>query len=176
MEELNPDKSDEAYAKQFRDANSLVRGIIKFCPRCMDGECFDECSYMYSETKKVNGFSGHCWAMMDKPCPLGMVELWVLPLMHRAANEDYSIRSKSIVKDGCYVNPCYEETPKTKEFAVEPDKATKIHEDILRADELAKAPRCECGQVREKGHKYCSGCALQKRREQDRLRKRKKRR
>ena len=148
---LNPDKSDAAYAKQFRDGNALTRGIIKFCPCCMDGECFHPRAKNYSTTKRINNHSCQCWVMADEGCSLNKVES-VLESMRNSGR--------------FYQNPLFEENPKPREFPIELNKAAEIWERIN-----PDIRRCECGEPLRKGHKFCSDCAKKRRRNTDRIRK-----
>lgn len=148
---LNPDKSDAAYAKQFRDGDALTRGIMKYCPNCMDGECFHPKAMNYSTTKRINNNTGDCCVMACRGCPAGAIE-GVINSMRKAGR--------------WYVNPLYEENPKQCEFPIEPDEATRIWEEIN-----PDIRRCGCGEPLRKGHKFCSDCAQKRRREKDRTRK-----
>ena len=137
---LNPEKSDAAYARQFRDGNALVRGIMKFCPMCLDGQCSHPKAMNYSTTKRINNNTGDCWVMADKGCPLHIID-GVIEAMRNS--------------ERFYQNPCFEENPKPMEFPIEPDKAAEIWEGIN-----PDIRRCKCGEPLPKGRQVCDGCKV----------------
>ncbi len=153
---LNPEKSDRAYARQFIEGSALMRGVMKFCSKCVSGECHHIGSYQYSETKTVDRFTGHCWVSQGKNCHLDNLE-HVINLMEESGLSHYE-------------TPLYEENP--KEFYTVDVK--QAEEDYFSL-EWEPDKVCECGKEREYGHKYCTRCATSKRREKDRVRKAKKR-
>lgn len=151
---LTQQKSDSAYTKQFREGSALVRGIMKFCPKCLDGECFHPSAMEYSVFKNTNRFSGGCWVMAGKDCPLGEVDKVLQRMKGFPSACLWPVLS-------FYENPLFEETPIPKEFRqefrIEAERAARIYGEIRS---YAKARKCKCGEPLAKGRRVCDGCKL----------------
>ena len=154
---LNQEKTDEQYTKQFTEGDALTRGIMKFCPRCIDGECFSKKALDYSEKQNINRFSGHCHVMNGRDCPDNMLF---------DVFEDMTIYQQKYGNE--YINPCFEDR-QTVHVNIDVDEAQYLYDRMLRGEDTRTCRRCDCGAPLTKRMRYCVICTAKRKKSSDRV-------